>query len=394
MKKSKPLLWTRDFISICAVNVLLLFGWQMLLPTLPLFISSLGAEDYVVGIATAAATLAAVIIRPLCGLGLDRLGRKRIFYVGLVIMISATLAYGWLPYVGVIIIIRALHGFGWGISSTSSTTIATDTIPKRRFGEGIGFFTLTQSFSLALAPALGLMLISAIGFNNLVYSTAGILLFAVLLAFLVKHRPAKVTEKRKGFMLYEKGAIRPSFIQMFVSMAFGTTITFISLYGKDKGVENIGLYFTVCASTLLVLRAFIGKFIDRYGFNLVVFIGFAFFVFSMILLGNAPNLTWFLVAAVMEGAGYGALQMSLQTMAVINAPEDRLGIANATFLTGLDSGTCIGNLIAGALATAVGYSHMFMFMSMPLIIGAVFYFVIIGKAKKQRSIGAESACGN
>lgn len=37
MGNKKQSLWTKDFITITAINLLLFCGFQMLLPTLPLF---------------------------------------------------------------------------------------------------------------------------------------------------------------------------------------------------------------------------------------------------------------------------------------------------------------------------------------------------------------------
>lgn len=38
----------------------------------------------------------------------------------------------------------------WGASSTASSTIATDIIPKARMGEGMGYFGLTGTLAMAV----------------------------------------------------------------------------------------------------------------------------------------------------------------------------------------------------------------------------------------------------
>lgn len=72
-------------------------------------------------------------------MAVDRWGRKVILLAGIGLIIAVTLSYWWFPYVVVILAIRFLHGFGWGASSTSSNTVATDVIPKERFGESMGY---------------------------------------------------------------------------------------------------------------------------------------------------------------------------------------------------------------------------------------------------------------
>lgn len=57
--------------------------------------------------------------------------------------------------------------------------------------------------------------------------------------------------------------------------------------------------------------------------------------------------------------GIGAAQSSLQTMAIVNAPNNRTGAGNATFFTGFDGGIGIGAVLAGLLSSAMGYGRMF-----------------------------------
>ena len=63
-------------------------------------------------------------------------------------------------------------------------------------------------------------------------------------------------------------------------------------------------------------------------------------------------------------------------MAVINAPKERIGAANATFFTGFDGGIGFGSVIGGILAAAFGYGKMYMSLSILVVISAVMYFVI------------------
>ena len=43
-------LWTRSFISVTFINVMLFFAWQLLMPTLPLFLSDIHATTSEIGI--------------------------------------------------------------------------------------------------------------------------------------------------------------------------------------------------------------------------------------------------------------------------------------------------------------------------------------------------------
>ena len=135
-------LWTKNFIIITLLNFLIFFSFQMLQPTLPIYVKELGGTDSVVGLVTGIFTVSALIARPFAGKTLDKIGRKPVFIIGLAIFAASVLAYSWLPIIGLILFFRLIHGFGWGISNTAVNTIASDNIPKARFGEGMGYFSL------------------------------------------------------------------------------------------------------------------------------------------------------------------------------------------------------------------------------------------------------------
>jgi MFS family permease len=89
----------------------------------------------------------------------------------------------------------------------------------------------------------------------------------------------------------------------------------------------------------------------------------------------------FLIVALLYGIGFGAVQSSLQTLAVINAPKDRLGTANATFFTGFDGGIGFGSIVAGIVASALGYGWMYLTFAFFPIIAGILYFITSRKAK-------------
>ena len=52
---------------------------------------------------------------------------------------------------------------------------------------------------------------------------------------------------------------------------------------------------------------------------------------AMLLLSQSTSLPMFLASAVLYGIGQGAVHTSAQTLAILNAPKNRVGAANATF---------------------------------------------------------------
>lgn len=373
---AKEPLWTKKFITITLVNLLLFFGFQLLIPTLPVHVKNMGADDAVIGWVTGLFTLSALMIRPVAGWGLDRFGRRGIFLTGLVLFVAVTAAYSFLPSVGLILLLRFIHGFGWGAASTTSNTVASDVIPKKRFGEGIGFFTLAANLAMAVAPAVGLTMIVRSGFRPVSFLSAGLVALSLLLAFGIRYeKPDPSTTADGKLVLFEPTAIRPAAVMFFVTVTYGAINSFIALYAMELGIANVGSFFTVMAVAMLVSRPLLGTLMDRRGFRVILLPALVLTALALYLVSAAESLPLFLAAGVAYGTGFGALQSGLQAMSVLNAPRHRLGVANSTFYFGFDSGIGFGSIILGMVAARFGYSRMFFWSIVSVVIALILYLI-------------------
>jgi MFS family permease len=410
----KTTIWSKEFILIMLINLLIFCSFQMLLPVLPVYVKSLGAADSIIGWIAGLSTIASILIRPFAGVALDKYGRKGVFFIGLCIVILATISYGWVSVVAMILFIRFIHGFGWGISSTSSSTIASDIIPKKRFGEGMGYFSLSSSLAMALAPTIGLKIIADYNIRIVSVVSSTLTIVALLLSFTIKYKKVgkenlktdnslekslkessqnsskgsfneSIEEPLKSKInLFEKSAVAPASVIFLITITYGSIVGFISIYANDLGIKNVGIYFAIYAISLLISRPFFGKLVDRYGFDIAVFPGLICLFLGIMVLVYANGLLMFSISGVLYGVGFGATQSSLQTMSVINAPKENIGAANATFFNGFDGGIGVGSVVAGIIASNIGYSKMYMYLSISIVLAFLIYFVFIrGKSSNK-----------
>lgn len=356
----RPPLWTKDFVLITLINLLLFLGFQFYPSALPPYVKTLGATDDVLGWLTAIATIATLITRPLAGLMLDRLGRRGVFLSGLLLMTAISGSMYFFPTVGVILALRFAHGLGWGIAGTAGSTIAADYIPKLRFGEGMGFFSLSASLGMAVSPAIALSLPPGPMFAT----ATGFMAASVILALFLRYKkiePRPAGKRRRN--PYVIAAVPPALVMFLITVAFGATTTFLALYAAERGIGNIGPFFTVYALIMMITRPGTGRFVDKHGFALVIPLGLAALTVALLLLSRSANLWMFLLSAVFYGLGQGTVFTGTQTLAIMSSPPDRVGAANATFFTGFDAGIGAGAVIAGLLAGRFGYADMYLCMA-------------------------------
>ncbi|MHB1654252.1 MAG: MFS transporter [Desulfitobacteriaceae bacterium] len=378
-------LWTKNFILIALINLIIFMGFQMLMPTLPVYVKKLGGSEALAGLVIGVFAVSSVFIRPFAGRAIDTYGRKGIFLMGLSVFLICVAAYNWLPSVLILLLFRFIHGFGWGASSTAAGTIAADIIPKKRLAEGMGYYGLASNLSMAVAPALGLFLISQYGFTALFFSSAGSIFIAILVALLISYQNVSYDKTKAKPVLFEKSAFQPSLVMFFITMTYGAIVTFLALYATHLGIANIGPFFTVYALTLMIVRPLLGRLADKRGFDIVMIPGIICILTAMILLAKAQSLGLLLVSAVVYGLGFGAVQPSLQAMTVINVPFNRRGAANGTFYSAFDLGIGLGSAIWGAVAQAFGYSIMYLWAALPALLALVLYVLFARRTAKTGS---------
>ena len=380
--KERPI-FTHSFISVMLINFFIFFSFQMIFPTLPLYIHELGGSDSVVGLIMGVFTVTSLISRPFAGFALDKFGRRKVFLLGLAVLCIGAFSYALVQILVLIAAIRLIHGIGWGIAGTSNATIAADLLPKERLGEGIGYFALSNSLSMAIAPAAGLYIAHLYGYSD-TFKFAGILVVvSILLAMVIRYkayRPQNISLKEG---LYEHQAFGPTFLVFCNSFTFSGIASFLPLYAASERIDNIGWFFSVYAISIFSSRLFIGKVVDRKGYSIVLIPGFLALIISLLMISSATKLEMFLLAAVIFGLGFGAAQMTLQTMVVKGVKSARLGAANATFYSGIDLGNGLGALTLGALAELVGYSKMFFCSSLIILAALLIYtFYLRHRIKK------------
>jgi MFS family permease len=372
-------IWTGNFLLLCVANLSLFMSLLLLLPTLPLYLLKIGGSQRNVGYVMGMYTLGATLMRTVSGWLMDRYGRKRIMILGLVMMLVVAVLYRLAHEVSSVTVIRTLHGVTFGLVSTAMAAAAADSLPVTRLGEGIGYYGLASTLSLALAPMIGLWLVDTIDYTGLF--TVVSVMTMVTLVCTVPVRNTRVSVRVSGESLgrilanlLEKTAMLPSAICFFLSFVNGAVMYFIAIYASELGVKHIGLFFAVSSFIMVVSRPIGGRWADRGGTGTVVLIGLLCLVTGTTAISLSRTITGFLIAGVFNGFGFGFCGTTLQALAVRRAPPDRWGAATGTFYAAFDMGYGLGGIVWGLVAEATGYQAMYFITLIPLVLAAAIFY--------------------
>ena len=134
-----------------------------------------------------------------------------------------------------LLIFRFVQGLGWGIGHTSTSTVALDIVPRQRLGEGMGFYSLTNSFSTAFSAAIALWIMNNYSFKKLFLTCLLITLCSLILTLLIRYPNIEGRLNDFKFEIIEKTALRPSIIIFFVILNYSALLSFLPLYALKKG---------------------------------------------------------------------------------------------------------------------------------------------------------------
>ncbi len=358
----------------------------MLTPTLPVYATKLGGSAADAGLVVAVITLSALIIRPFSGVALDMLGRRVIMLAGNAICLVFIGGYLLAGSVIILLLVRLFHGVGWGISSTTYGTMASDLVPMKRRGEGLGYFGLASTLSMALGPMLGIHLSNKYGFTMLFTVSLTATLLAAILAQCVSSRnlpdPSAQKKLAEPFVtrLFERSALLPACLALLLAITYGGIVSFITLFGQEQGIANVGWFFLVNALSMLAVRTFAGKVFDKKGHVWILVPGVFISAVGLLLLSTATSSAGLIPAAICYGSGFGAIHPSLQAWAVNRTAQNRRGAANALFFSAFDMGIGIGAVILGALAEVTHYAVMYRYACVALALFLAVYVIYLRKA--------------
>lgn len=372
--KSYTGIWNRDFVSIFIANILLNLGLQMANGILTKYADDLGASANEIGLIASLFAVTALVFKVIAGPAIDSLNRKYILAASMTVMSVSFIGYSFSTSVATLSVFSLLRGAAQAFTVTCSLVIATDFLPADKLASGISIYSLAHAVCQALGPALALNLSLFIGYKTTFQSCALIELVGIIWVLLIKKK--SVGEKRFAISLDRIVAIEalfPVFILFLLQLANCTITAFLIVYGVDQGIPQgqLGLYFTVYAVVLLVLRPFVGRIADRFGFKWAIMPGMVLFAVSFIVLSKATSMPAILFAAVLAAFGYGASQPIIQALSMKLTPREKHGAASCTCYIGADIGAIIGPNVAGLIVTWQGYPTMWLCMIIPIALGFV-----------------------
>ena len=383
----KDRLVTPGYCFILAANFLLYFGFWLLIPVLPFYLSEVfNAGNSTIGIILSCYTVAALCIRPFSGYFLDSFARKPLYLLAYFIFMTMFAGYIIAGSLTLFILFRIIHGVSFGMVTVGGNTVVIDIMPSSRRGEGLGYYGLSNNIAMAVGPMSGLFLHDAsMSYTTIFCCSLGSCIAGFICASLVK-TPYKPPVRREPVSLDRfillKG-IPAGISLLLLSIPYGMTTNYVAMYAKEIGIHaTTGFFFTFMAVGMAISRIFSGRIVDRGKITQEISAGLYIVVFSFFLLSAcvyiiewnsmACNIVFFAVALLL-GIGFGIMFPAYNTLFVNLAPNSQRGTATSTYLTSWDVGIGIGMLTGGYIAEVSTFDKAYLFGACLTIVSMLYF---------------------
>lgn len=301
---------------------------------------------------------------------------------------------------------RLLQGVGFGAATTAASTAAASVLPQERLGEGIGYHGLGQAIAMSIGPAFALYLVGTDPSTNLYVGLALVGFAGLVIALNARYEskwqtlpsssayrikmetrleldskdgqaPSSTTvttsetinsEKypegdqvskrtlRDSFNIFEPRALPGAIPQMIMCPTFGFGVFFAGLYGTTLGYTHAGLFYTISAVSMIIIRMISKHFMDTVPAIKTMTGAVACGILCCLMLLAAPyGEPVFLASGIFYGLATGISLPLNQSVAVKNTPPERWGAANALFLLANDIGIGFASVIWGVINDSFGF---------------------------------------
>jgi MFS family permease len=369
-------LFTPRFVALWLFQFGTFFSAFQLLPVIPLRIIELGGSKAAAGLFLAVYTFASAFAAPVMGTIADSIGRRRMLVIASILFVVFSLAYGVVPWLPVVLIIAVIHGAIWSSILASASAIMTDFIPVSRRTEGLGYWGLAPTAAIAIAPAVG-MHVHHFGWFAL---CAEIAVLSALMAIWAARLPGgdKQSEEKATFPrvmdLWDWRVLQTGLAFTVISFGYGGITSYVAILSRERGIQPESLFFTVFATSVVVVRILTARIGDRHGPKVLLYPSFIAVPLAFALLAAAQSRAQMIGAAILWGLALGASFPAFMTFVVTNTDDQFRGRTFGSVILAFDTGIGLGSIVIGAigarwsLGTAFAVAAALSCLALPIFI--------------------------
>jgi DHA1 family tetracycline resistance protein-like MFS transporter len=447
-----------DFKKILPTFVIVLIdllGLTIIIPLMPLYATSFGANALTIGFLGAAYPIFQFIGAPLLGRLSDRYGRRPVLIVSQIGTFVGFLLLGVANNLWLLFLARIVDGISGANIATAQAAISDSTTEKTRT-QGLGLLGAAFGLGFVVGPIIAFVSLAASGNNYHVpaFAAAGFSLLSILLTWFWFEETLPAEKRGQGS---QKAAFSPAalfaalrhpqvgllLVLIFAQqIAFGGFEQLLSLFTLSRlGLNASGnaiIFVFVGVIVVMVQGGFIGPWSRKLGDRKLAYIGLALLAAGLVLTSLTPRqpmpsyskvaleaeltvrpdnrghemptttnvavelppdddtgwlgLTWILLAMIPAAIGGGVLQPAINSLITKRVEPSEIGGMLGISAALLSGANAIAPLLGGAIFQALGSSAPFLLGGAVLALLLLFATQMV-KPGREESVPAGLARG-
>ncbi len=345
-------IFSKTFWLLCLSHGLFAASFNMILPELPAYLTSLGGGEHK-GLIIALFTLTAGLSRPFSGKLADTIGRLPVMYIGVFACMICSAAYPMLAFVNGFLVLRLLHGFSTGFKPTGTAAYVADIVPDDRRGEAMGWLGISLSIGASASPPLGSFLVKCFSTDVMFYTSSALSVLSMVILWQMpetlparqKFHPKLLKINRSD--IYDPAVLPAAWVMIFCYVSYGVILTLVPDLSDALGLPNRGVFFTLFTLASVSTRLAAGRWSDRVGREPVLVVSSLVIALAMAIFARASSPTWLYAGSVVFGLGNGIFSPAINAWSVDLGGRDTKGRSLATMYIALEIAIGGGAALAG-----------------------------------------------
>lgn len=338
----------------------------------------LGGSAAAVGTIGAVAISGALIGRAVAGRLADRLGRRRSYASGALVMAGACAGYAAVETLGLTALLRTLHLLTFAVATSVYVIAATEGGPVAGVGRRLGLAQGVMHLSLLGSPVIAIEVLDS-DLARIGPLAAALLCLCVLGGLIVlgpgrgRGRAEAVAGSSASTLVavvpgvpsagpFPVRAVRPRLglaaaliAAGVVGLSDGVAMEYVPLLGLDRGISQYAVFYPAFAVSALVVLVSSGRLLRGSPAARLGALSLGFLALGFVLLAIAGAASTLSVAGIAVGLGFGLAQLSVGLLFARRWGGRSRGRNVAQFLLGIDVGRAVGVLVAGHLIDRWGF---------------------------------------
>ena len=366
---------------LIAANAVIALGYGVVAPVLPEL-----ARHFGVSISAATFVITAFAVMRLCaapptGFLVQRLGERRIYISGVLIVAVSTAACALANDYWELLLFRAMGGIGSTMFFVSALGLMIRISPHDARGRVAGMFSGAFLVGSVAGPVLG-SLTAGLGLKApfIIYGVLLLIAASIVLVSLRNSPLAAPADKDELTVTVRVAlrhrAYRSALLSNFATgwSVFGLRFALVPLFvdeALDQAPAVAGLALAAFAVGNVIAVMPSGRLSDRIGRRPLIIVGLTLAGISTSVLGLAASVPVFFAEAVIAGLASGIYNSPQQAAVADIIGKARGGTAIAAFQMMSDFGSIVGSLGVGVLAQQLSYKWAFAISGVILLLAAL-----------------------